>query len=64
MQSCRDTLTPRLIFGPPKPKGKENGRIFSIGTSVSLAYAPLYTKSVGAEHWNIADANLPGVVHA
>jgi hypothetical protein len=32
--------------------------MFSIGTSVMLAYVPPYTNSVGAEHWNKAKANL------
>jgi hypothetical protein len=60
MQSCRDTLTLRFIFGPPKPKGNVNGRIISIGTSVTLAYVLPYAKSVGAECWNIAKVNLSG----
>ncbi len=46
------------MFGPPIPKGKANGRMFSIGTSVMFAYVLPYANSVGAECWNIAKANL------
>ena len=56
MQRWSDTLTLRFIFGPPIPKGKANGRMFSIGTSVMLAYVPPYANNVGAEHWNNAKA--------
>ncbi len=45
-------------MGPPILKGKANGRIFSIGTSLTLAYVPPYANSVGAECRNIAKANL------
>jgi hypothetical protein len=58
MQSSSDTFVLRFILGPPIPKGKANGRIFSIGTSLTLAYFPPYANSVGAERWNIAKANL------
>jgi hypothetical protein len=46
------------MFGPLIPKGKANGRMFSIGTSVMFAYVPPYANSVGAECWNIAKENL------
>ncbi len=46
------------MFGSTIPKGKANGRMFSIGTSVMFAYVPPYANSVGAERWNIAKANL------
>ncbi len=50
MQSSSDTFVLRFIFGPPIPKGKANGRIFSIRTSLTLAYVPPYANSVGADH--------------
>jgi hypothetical protein len=49
MQSCKDTLPLQFFFGPPKPNKKANGRIVSIGASVTLAYVPPYAKRVGAE---------------
>ncbi len=32
--------------------------MFSIGTSVMLAYVPPYANKVGAERWNKAKTNL------
>jgi hypothetical protein len=49
MQSSSNNFALHFIFGPPIPKGKANGRICSVETSVTLAYVLPYANSVGAE---------------
>ncbi len=58
MHSSMETFTLCFIFGPPIPKGNANGRIFSTFISTLLAYVPPNANRVGAEHLNIAIANL------